>query len=329
MKYHLLALALLISLAPLKAQYISDILGDGFEQRTIHKASDTPATLVRTAPHTANSRAILYIHGFNDYFFQRDMANRFRDSLYNFYALDLQRYGRSLRPHQTPFEVDNLSDYFAEIDSAILIMRSEGAAKITLMGHSTGGLITSLYCNDTQSSQRADGLILNSPFLDMNLNWVVEKILVPITSSIGGYIPDLKIFQSRSTAYFESLDKEHQGEWSYDTSLKFKSSPPTTARWIRAIHAGHKQIQTHSDIDVPILLMYSDKDTSASAWTPQHQVSDSVLSVDDIAHYGDKLGDDVTHCQVVDGLHDLVLSNYEAREYVYRTIFSWLNKKGL
>ena len=32
--------------------------------------------------------------GFNDYFFQAEMGRQFADSGYNFYAVDLRRYGR-------------------------------------------------------------------------------------------------------------------------------------------------------------------------------------------------------------------------------------------
>lgn len=64
---------------------------------------------------------------------------------YNFYAMDLRKYGRSILPNQTPFYCKSLTEYFADIDTALATIRSEGNKKILLMAHSTGGLITPLY----------------------------------------------------------------------------------------------------------------------------------------------------------------------------------------
>ncbi len=46
-------------------------------------------------------------------------GERFVDSGFNFYAVDLRRYGRSLEPWQYPFDVRNQREYFADIDSAL------------------------------------------------------------------------------------------------------------------------------------------------------------------------------------------------------------------
>ena len=54
------------------------------------------ATLVRFAAGRAPSRAVLYLHGYVDYFFQTHMARWFVARGWSFYALDLRKYGRSL-----------------------------------------------------------------------------------------------------------------------------------------------------------------------------------------------------------------------------------------
>ena len=58
------------------------------------------------------------MHGFADYFFQTGYAEWWTERGYDFYALDLRKYGRSLRPHQTPNYVTDLREYFAELDAA-------------------------------------------------------------------------------------------------------------------------------------------------------------------------------------------------------------------
>ncbi|MFI3303214.1 MAG: alpha/beta hydrolase [Rikenellaceae bacterium] len=333
MRREILSLVTLLITTSASAQYQPDILGEGFEQCTLSLEPDYSgeicATLIRRAPLVDSSRAVLYIHGYNDYFFQREMAERFTDSLYNFYALDLRKYGRSHREGQNLFEVREMSEYFEDIDSAISQMRSEGMEQIILMAHSTGGLTTSLYCNANRNNPKVDAMILNSPFLDMNLGGFTENILLPIVSMIGKFFPDLVVFCDPTSAYYESLDRDHKGEWKYDTTLKLKSMNPTTAGWLRAIHRGQKELQRGLNIDQPILLMYSDKSTKSPVWTPEYQCSDAVLDVKDIAYYGERLGSDITHAQIEDGMHDLILSGYEARESVYNTIFEWLKKRGL
>src|SRR5947208_1032649 len=52
------------------------------------------ATLVRLPAGAAPRGAVLYVHGFADYFFQHHLAERFAAEGYAFYALDLRKLGR-------------------------------------------------------------------------------------------------------------------------------------------------------------------------------------------------------------------------------------------
>ncbi len=332
---HIVAVLLLL-LIPLRvlAQYRPDRLGEGFEYQTLHMPDDYSGEVVTTLIRYKNSidtlhRAVLYVHGYNDYFFQKELAQTFTDSCYNFYAVDLRKYGRSLLPSQTPFEVRNLEEYFADIDTTLSIVRAEGNREVVLMGHSTGGLIASLYCEAHRDNLPVQGLILNSPFFDMNMSRFMADVLVPIVAKLGGFIKNAKIPQGNSTAYSESLLKQYHGEWEYDTNLKFRISPSVSLSWVRAIHQGHKQIQNGTRIPCPILLMYSSQSIYGNEWTPAHQLGDAVLNVEDIARYGRNLGADVTECEVPEGLHDLILSKPASRQFAYNAIFHWLRREGL
>ena len=83
-----------------------DVLGPPYERRTIDLGSDDEgpvvATLVRRLAERRTGRAVLYVHGFVDYFFQTHLADFFAERGWDFYALDLRKYGRSLLAHQTP-----------------------------------------------------------------------------------------------------------------------------------------------------------------------------------------------------------------------------------
>ena len=317
----------------MSAQYSPDMLGEGFERRVIQMPDDYSGkivtTFVRFAPSDSVKRAVLYVHGYNDYFFQSQMAQVFKDSLFNFYAVDLRKYGRSILEGQTPFEVHAVDEYFADIDTALQIIKAEGNGEIVLMGHSTGGLITSLYCQHRRENLPVQGLILNSPFLDMNLSSFQESVLVPAVSAIALLFKDIPISQSKSTAYAESLLKDRHGEWEYDTSKKFVQSPNVTSGWIRAIHRAQTEVQDGLQIPCPVLVMFSDKSENGSEWTPNHQQTDAVLDVADIEKYGKGLGTNVTEVQVKDGLHDLILSRKDVRDFVYQTIFSWMQENKL
>jgi len=118
-----------------------DILS-GYEARYVDQGIqfDGPcrSTIVRLKAKKPTRRGFLYIHGFNDYFFQSEMGQRFVDSGYHFYAVDLRRYGRSNEPWQYPYNIRDMRKYYADIDSAVAQMKRDGIDDITLGGHSTG-----------------------------------------------------------------------------------------------------------------------------------------------------------------------------------------------
>ena len=107
---------------------------------------------------------MLYVHGWNDYFFQTHLADHLSDLGFDFYALDLRRYGRSLRVGHLRGFITDLDDYGVELAPRPDLI-AEDHDQLILMGHSTGGLITALWAG--MHSDRIDGLILNSPWLDL------------------------------------------------------------------------------------------------------------------------------------------------------------------
>src|SRR5690554_7693600 len=81
-----------------------DLLGPEYTAREIPLRPDSEgevvATLVSRRAAEPTTRAVLYVHGYVDYFFQDHLAQFWVDEGYDFYALDLRKYGRSLRAHQ-------------------------------------------------------------------------------------------------------------------------------------------------------------------------------------------------------------------------------------
>ena len=95
------------------AQWRADSL-PGYEQRTLvmkpDYSGDVVATLVRHLTPQSTKRAVLYVHGYNDYFFQKALGDSIVRHGYSFYALDLRKYGRSILPHQDAFELRDITE---------------------------------------------------------------------------------------------------------------------------------------------------------------------------------------------------------------------------
>ncbi len=307
----------------------NDILGDGFEMRqeTLpNNENSKKFTIIKKCCKNKSKYSILYIHGYNDYFFQTEMANMFITHGFNFYAIDLIGYGRSITKNEIPFEIKDLTEYYPIIDYVLSIMNNNNITDVILLGHSTGGLIAASYINDLNPNI-VKGVILNSPFLDWNLNYFLKKIAIPIISIIGKYIPNISIKQPSTKPYSESLLKEFHGEWDYNISWKFIQAPNVSSQWIRAISIAQKRLRKKSKITIPILLMHSDNSVYGNHWNESFNRGDAILNVYDINKYGRKLGKNITIEVFNNALHDLVLSSKEIRNNVYDAIFNWIKDK--
>ncbi|MDE6854059.1 MAG: alpha/beta hydrolase [Muribaculaceae bacterium] len=308
-----------------------DILGDGFEMTYMPQPDDysghVRSTLVRLRAHDDTQKAVLYVHGFSDYFLQDEMARMFAGAGYSFYAVDLRKYGRSLLPGQRMFQVRDLHEYFADINSAIDIMQTDGIREIILLGHSTGGLTTSLYMSE-HPSPLIKALILNSPFLAWNLPPLLRNVAMPVVSALGRIMPDVRVHQKPDSGYAETLAAEHGGEWHYRRDWKPDILPDPDMGWVRAIHTAQQRLR-HGHIRVPVLLMHSAESVHKGDPKAKYYHADAILDVNAISRYGRRLADSVTEVAFAGGLHDLVLSRKNIREKVYKTMLEWLRQQNL
>lgn len=334
-----LGLTFIASRMNAQIQYKQDILGEGFQQSTIHLPDDyegkVTTTIIRKKAAKKVSKAVLYIHGFNDYFFQKEMAEQFNQHGYNFYAVDLRKYGRSLLPNQKFNNVRDLSEYFKDIDTCLSIIRAEGNEQVLLMGHSTGGLTASLYANHRKGKELFDAIFLNSPFFDLNLSNFIKNNIVPKIAQKGATKPNKLINAGLHSSYGESLHINYKGEWDYYLTFKPNKPPKVNYGWIRAIHEGQTKLHGGIEIGKPLLVMHSDKSITSKKWKEALQTADAVLNVADIQKYaasvkhidaqGNHIPTDVQTIQ--DGMHDLILSKPEVRAKVYNQLFLWLEQR--
>jgi alpha-beta hydrolase superfamily lysophospholipase len=294
------------------ADWTEDGMLSGFEAKTLEFPDDyegrVVATLVRLPSGDAPRGAVLHVHGFVDYFFQRHMAERFAAEGYAFHALDLRKYGRSLLPHQHPNFCKGLAEYDAEISAAI----DDIGTPVLLAGHSTGGLICALYAARGERRDRIRALWLNSPFFDWNVT-PLKRAQLGAAALVGQAFPYLSDPRGLRRAYGRSLHREFGGEWDYDLRLKPVEGFPVYFGWVGAVLAGHAKLHAGLELPCPVLVMHSDE-------------SDIVLDWRHIAKWGRTLGSQASVLAFPGGLHDLVLSRRDVREAVFSALFSWAER---
>jgi len=262
------------------------------------------ATLVRLPQPQSPRGAVLYIHGFSDYFFQLHMAQRFSAEGYAFHALDLRKHGRSLRERQHPNFCKSLAEYYEDIDRAIEAI----GAPVLLAGHSTGGLVCALYAAEGKRREEVSALWLNSPFFEWRMpDW--RRPQMRLAAAMGRYFPFLHNNEPLRSAYGEALLEE----WDYDTKLKPLHGFPLYYGWIGAICDAHARVHRGLALGCPVLSMHSDE-------------ADIVLDWRDIARWSRSLGPRVSVLAFPGGYHDLVLSPRRIREEVFSQLFAWAER---
>jgi len=306
-----------------------DVLGPGYEAMVLPLKDDDEgeviATLVRRRAAEPTRRAVLYVHGFVDYFFQKHLADFYVERDFDFYALDLRKYGRSLLPHQTPNFVRSISEYFEEIDEAVRIIREEDGHDVLLINaHSTGGLTTSLWADRVRGRGLVQGLFLNSPFLDMNVPAPVRVAGDVLSRALRKRWPKAKLPAPPAGIYARSLHRDHYGEWDFNVEWKPLDGFPVRAAWLAAIRRAHARVHAGLNIDVPVLVMSSTRTGRKKDGLEAATRSDVVLAVEHMAKWAPKLGPNVTLVQIEDGMHDLVLSAKHAREQVFTELDRWI-----
>ena len=306
------------------------MLGPPYERHIIELGSDDEgpvvATLVRRRGATPSRRAVLYVHGFVDYFFQTHLADFFIERGWDFYAIDLRKYGRSLREHQTPNYCRSLTEYFPELDEAARIIRDvDGHEQMLVVGHSTGGLITSLWAHARTGRGIVDGLFLNSPFFDFNASWLMRR---PVAAAVGGVsrrYPYRIVPLSTLGLYGQSIHSDHRGEWTYELAWKPVQGFPVRTGWLDAIRRGQRRLRAGLAIDAPVLVACSTRTFRGKAWTDDVRVTDSVLDVEHIVRWAPRLGPRVTIVRIDGGMHDLTLSGKDVRAEDFRGLGRWVD----
>ena len=319
----------------------------------VHQRGAAPAAGAQGAPR--HERAVLYLHGRNDYFFQTHLADAFLQAGYEFYALDLRTCGRAGIGHPSPHDVRDLRIHDEEISEALRIIRSEhGHSAVVLNGHSTGGLQAVIWAADHPGTVEA--LVLNSPWLQLNASGLIRSYGSAYVDVLSRRSPE-RIIDNPAEAkarkrlaaeaasapspdgaeaggsgpveadlYVRVLHRRWGGEWDWDLRLKPSPAFPVRAGFLAGIRRLQREVRHGLGIEAPVLVCCSTTSSSPEASPEEALHSDIVLSVDQIIERAAFLGTDVTVRQIPGGVHDLALSPSPAREEYLATVTGWLDE---
>jgi alpha-beta hydrolase superfamily lysophospholipase len=338
-----------------RAEWRADILGADFEACAFEARGPEgvarSATLVRHVPRVAAGsgpelrpegapaadgalpagprpvRAVLFLHGWSDYFFNTELAEFWTRSGFHFFALDLHNHGRSLRPDTHGGYVADLADYDAEITAAIGIIGAlcqEGTPlpAVTLMGHSTGGLIAALWAS--RHPGVASQLILNSPWLEMHGSPAVRRATRTLVGPLAWLRPESVIRLPERGFYWRSISSSAEGEWTLNDEFRPPRAFPVRAGWLSAVLAGQARVARGLNLDVPVLVLISGASANGMVWKESMRSTDAVLDVNTIALRSLGLGRTVTLERIDGALHDVFLSAPRVRKDAYARLARWI-----
>lgn len=291
----------------------NDNISKNFKKQEIVIDKKTSANIVYR--DIDSDKAVLYIHGFSDFFYNEELATKYWENDFAFYALDLREHGRSIRDDGKRFYIERVEDYFKEIDVAIYKMLATHN-KVILQGFSMGGLVTSLYMKKGFYRSHIDAAILVSPLFKFSTNTFQDYFVRPVVLGLAKFFPFLK-YSVDTEKYKEyitriSMDHEH---------LNHKNIPLYFG-WFRAMYDGIAQLEEGLDIKKPLLVMSSDKSEKNIA-NYKHN-SDILLDVNDMKSRSKLLGPDVTYIAIEDAVHDIFVSNPKSRKKAYEQLFEWI-----
>lgn len=294
---------------------------------------DIVATLIRRGPQPSGpEHAVLTVHGYTDYFFNTALADHFANRGFTFYALDLQKCGRSRRDGQTPHFITDLAHYDTELERALAIIGEQGHDVTVLMyGHSAGGLIVPLWLDrlrrhDATAHAGIGGLVLNSPFLDLHGPAVLRLGLTSAMIAGLSRVRSKAVLRGTSKGgYGTTLHRDYDGEFDYNLEWKPLGGFPITAGWLHAVRCGQARLHRGLDVGVPNLILRSDHSVPQTADAMAMQRGDAVLDVTQIARWAGCIGNRSTVVPVSDAKHDVFLSLEGPRALAYRELDIWLD----
>lgn len=286
-------------------------------------------TLVEAVSDENLDKAVLYVHGHNDYFFHHHVAEFYVEQGFAFYAIDLRRNGRSLREGQVKGDLYSMAEYIQDIE---LSLRKIKQSNVLLQGHSMGGLAVLASLENDFVKSKVHHVVLNSPFLAYN---VPAEMMPEYRAKMLEYFhkdPDLHLPSDGPGTYGKSLHREFWGEWDFNLLWKQIHDRSVSIRWLKAILDYHDDMITRTIVSgVKVLFMTSSKSSvSPDTEAPELFNSDVVLNVNQLREVMQKIDNgEVSYVQIENGIHDLFLGKKPSRDLAFKELYNWLKNNSV
>ena len=205
---------------------------------------------VRSWRPEATPRAVVAIcHGVKSHSgYYQWAAEQFVAHGFAVYALDLHGRGQS---DGDRFYTDSVEEYLADVDALIhLAKRREPSLPVFLLGHSAGGVISSVYCLEHQSELA--GLICESFAFQV----YAPDLVLSIVKGLSHVLPHLRVLNlknkdfSRDPAVVEAMNN--------DPLIAGEVQPSKTVAAL--VRADERLMQEFPLIKLPVLILHGTED---------------------------------------------------------------------
>ena len=294
----------------------SDFVNDTFT----HKSTGVKFCITRLET-PGNKKNVIYLAGNNDYFYNKEYAEMYRDAGYNLYAICFPNFGFvSDVKHPKYSTFANVSELYKYIDFACSHYGYNGVDVLT--GHSTGGLIGISYtwyknhAIPTTDPMFVRKVILSSPLIDWygrpewwdSSAFLESELFMDILSSVGSLLPANivnNINVKSNTGVPSVVTSGEYGITPFNPNYKSLLEIPTYFGWIIECSREMTYIQRgERNCKCPVTILCSDK----SVFWEYTSTADNTLDVADYDKYGTQLGDDVVVSKIPDAVHSVFLS---------------------
>ncbi|MHA7177018.1 alpha/beta hydrolase [Arthrobacter sp. Sr24] len=197
-----------------------------------------------------------------------------------------------------------------------------GERPLVLLGHSAGGLTLSLWA--ARHPGAAAAVVLNSPWLEFQASEVGRAMVAPLIQARTKFRPMVPFPSIDPGFYTRAVSKLFDGEWEYESQWRPDRGFPVTASFLHAIFQGQAHVAQGLGLEVPVLVMLSDKSYLQPKWSSTALAADVVLNVDTVATRAPDLGSKVTLHRIPGAFHDVFLSPAKIREQAYAGMGRWV-----
>jgi acylglycerol lipase len=203
-------------------------------------------------PETTRRAELLIVHGYKEHGGRyRELAHTLADAGIASTALDLRGHGRS---EGTRGFVRHFEDYHADVRAALATL---GPGPRFLLGHSLGGLIVIDFVARHAEARSLNGLVVVSPYLGLAIE--VPPVKRWVGHALGGLFPKLSVPSGLDPAGL-SHDQVIVDAYRNDPMV----FPQATAGWFQESTLAQERAIRIKNLEVPILVYYSETDPIAS-----------------------------------------------------------------